>query len=138
MAYAAGRIFVPVVNLCMRGSATGYEALFRVDVAQRGTGALVALDAGSGRPLWTRRFRAPAFGCATVANDVVFAPTFDGRIHALAADTGRMLWQASARAGINACPAVAGDTLFVGAGTDYPDRLNAVYELSAFRLASGR
>jgi outer membrane protein assembly factor BamB len=138
MAYAGGRIFVPVVNLCMRGSATGYEKLYRVDVARRGRGALVALDAGSGRPLWTRRLRAPTFGCATVANDVVFAPTFDGRIYALATDTGRTLWQARARAGINACPAVAGDTLFVGAGAVYPDRLNAVYELRAFRLAPGR
>ena len=137
MAYAAGRLFVPVVNLCMRGSATGYESLYRVDVARRGRGALVALDAGSGRPLWTRHFGAPAFGCATVANNVVFAPTFDGRIYALATDTGRTLWRARARAGINACPAVAGDTLFVGAGAVYPDRLNAVYELSAYRLAHG-
>ena len=91
----------------------------------------------SGTPRWTKHFPAPAFGCATVANDVVFAPTYDGRIYALAAASGRVLWQATARSGINACPAVARDMLFVGAGTDYPDRLNAVYELSAFRLAPG-
>jgi outer membrane protein assembly factor BamB len=138
MAYAGGRLFVPVVNLCMRGSATGYERLYDVDVAGRGSGLLVALDAASGRPLWTRRFPAPTFGCATVANDVVFAPTFDGRVYALAADSGRTLWQTRARAGINACPAIDGDTLLVGAGTDYPDLLNPVYELIAFRLSLGR
>jgi outer membrane protein assembly factor BamB len=137
MAYDGERLFVPVVDLCMRGSATGYEDLFRVDVAARGTGAVVALDAASGRRLWTKRFPAPAFGCTTVANDVVFVPTYDGRIYALEAGTGRLLWQATARSGINSCPAIAGDTLLVGAGTDYPDRLNAVYELSAFRLAPG-
>jgi len=137
MAYARGRLFVPVVDLCMRGSATGYESLFRVDIPRRGRGELVALDARTGRPLWTRRFPAPAFGCATVANDVVFAPTLDGRIYALATDSGRILWQATARAGINACPAVADGTLLVGAGTVYPDRLNPVYELIAYRLAGG-
>jgi outer membrane protein assembly factor BamB len=138
MAYAGGRVFVPVVNLCMKGSATGYENLYDVDVARRGRGGLVALDAATGRTLWTRHFPSPAFGCATVANDVVFAPTLDGRIYALAADTGRTLWQARARAGINACPAVAGDTLLVGAGTDYPDRLYPVYSLLAFRLPPSR
>jgi outer membrane protein assembly factor BamB len=137
MAYGGGRLFVPVVDLCMRGSATGYEDLFRVDVAARGTGEVVALDAASGRRLWTKRFPAPAFGCATVANDVVFVPTYDGRIYALETGSGRLLWQATARSGINSCPAIAGDTLLVGAGTDYPDRLNAVYELSAFRLPPG-
>src|SRR5205823_13676972 len=90
MAYAGGRLFVPVVDLCMRGSATGYESLFRVDIPRRGRGELVALDARTGRPLWTRRFPAPAFGCATVANDVVFAPTLDGRIYALATGSGRI------------------------------------------------
>jgi alcohol dehydrogenase (cytochrome c) len=134
MAYARGRLFVPVVDLCMRGSATGYESLFSVDVTGRGRGALVALDAATGRPVWTRRFGTPLFGCATVANDVVFVPTFDGRIYALSTADGRTLWQARARAGINACPAVDGDTLLVGAGTEYRGLLNSVYELVAYRL----
>jgi alcohol dehydrogenase (cytochrome c) len=137
MAYADERLFVPVVNLCMRGSATGYESLLNLDVAGRGRGALVALDARNGRRLWTRSLPAPLFGCATVANDVVFAPTLDGQVYALDAATGRTLWQALARAGINACPAVDGDTLLVGAGTVYPDRLNPVYSLLAYRLAPG-
>jgi len=133
MALAGGRLFVPVVDLCMEGSATGYESLARVDVAGRGTGEVVALDATGGRKLWSRSLPAPAFGCATAVNDVVVVPTFDGRVNVLAADTGRTLWQAQAPAGINACPAVAGDTLLVGAGTDYETRSSA-YELLAFRL----
>jgi outer membrane protein assembly factor BamB len=133
MAYAGGTLFVPVVNLCMKGSATGYESLYGVDVAKRGRGAVVALDAATGRALWTRRFPAAAFGCATVANDVVFVPTFDGRIYALAADSGRTLWQARAPAAINACPAIDGNTLIVGAGSRYRQRAGP-YELLAFRL----
>ena len=134
MAFAGGRLFVPVVNLCMRGSATGYESLALVDVAGRGRGALTALDARTGRPVWTRHFPAPTFGCATVANDVVFTATLDGHVYGLSTADGRVLWQARMRAGVNACPAVDGDQLLVGAGTDYPTLVNERYELVAFRL----
>ncbi len=136
MSLSDGRLFVPIVNLCMQGSATGYEDLYSVDVPGRGTGAVDALDTATGRVIWSRRFPAPAFGCTTVVNDVVVVPTFDGRIYALAADTGRTLWQTRAPSGINACPAIAGDTLLVGAGAHYPNR-SRVYELLAFRLPSG-
>ena len=115
MAYADGRVFVPVVDLCAAGSAIDRIEVDELDVS-RGKGRLVALDAGTGRILWQRRLPSPNFGCATVANDVVFTSTFDGTVFAFAADDGRQLWRARMRAGINACPAVAGDLLLVGAG----------------------
>ncbi len=115
MALAEGRLFVPVVNRCSRGSATGYEPLEDVD-PNDGTGLLVALEADDGSVAWQRRLRLPTFGCATVANDVVFTTTFDGAIHALDVDNGRTLWTGRTRAGINACPAVVGGTLVVAAG----------------------
>ena len=115
MAYADGRLFVPVVDLCGWGSATGRQELASVDPA-RGRGRLVALDAATGRALWVRRFPSPNFGCATVTNDVVVTSTFDGAVYALAANDGRILWHSRLRAGINACPAVVGDLLLVGAG----------------------
>ena len=88
----------------------------------------------SGRRLWTRKFPSPNFGCATVANDVVFTATYDGTIYGLSVEDGRTLWKAKARAGINACPAVAGRTLLVVAGTDHPAFESPVLELEAFRL----
>lgn len=115
MALAGGRLFVPVVNLCSLGSATGYEPLENVD-PNDGTGLLVALDPSDGSVAWQRRLPLPVFGCATVANDVVFTSTFDGTIHALHVEDGRTLWTGRTRAGINACPAVVGDTLVVAAG----------------------
>jgi outer membrane protein assembly factor BamB len=134
MAVADGRVFVPVVDLCMRGWATGYQSLYRVDV-EAGRGRVVALDAATGALLWERRLGSPVFGCATVANDVVFTATYDGRVLALAASDGRELWSARLRAGINACPAVAGDLLVVAAGVDTLERLpHPVPELVAFRL----
>lgn len=136
MASSDGRIFVPVVDLCSKGSATGFESLARLDPTA-GRGELVALDAATGRRLWTRRLPQPVFGCATVSRDVVFTSTFDGRIYAMAAGDGTTLWTARARAGINACPAVAGDLLLVGAGSPYPGLKHPVFELVAYGLPKG-
>jgi outer membrane protein assembly factor BamB len=131
MAYADGRLFVPVVDLCGWGSAVAQQKLTSVDPS-RGRGRLVALDAATGRTLWERRLPAPDFGCATVANDVVFTSTYDGSVYALAARDGKILWRARMRAGINACPAIVGDVLLVGAGIRRPN--GAAPELVAFGL----
>jgi outer membrane protein assembly factor BamB len=130
MAYADGRLFVPVVDLCMRGSATGYENLGRVDVSS-GRGELVALDAATGARIWTARLPQPVFGCATVAGNVVFTTTFDGRVYALGTADGRRLWSRRLRAGSNACPAVADGTLIVPAGLLL--KRGSVGEVVAFR-----
>ncbi len=131
MAYAEGRLFVPVVDLCGWGSAVAQQKLTSVDPS-RGRGRLVALDAATGRTLWQQRLPSPNFGCATVANDVVFTSTYDGRLYALSARDGTILWRASMRAGMNACPAVAGDLFLVGAGVRRST--GSVTELVAFGL----
>jgi glucose dehydrogenase len=133
MAYAAGRLFVPVVELCTRESAVRSFPAFQRP-PEGGKGVLYALDAASGRTLWTRRLGSPLFGCATVANDVVFAPTYDGRIRAFSARDGEPLWEARARAGINACPAVAGDLLLVPAGAPHRDLPDGEAELVAYAV----
>ena len=132
MAIAGGRLFVPVVDLCMRGSSVGYEPLERVNVSRRGTGELVALDAATGAKSWTLRLPKPDFGCATVADGVVFTSTFDGKVYGVDARDGRVLWRASLRAGVNACPALASDWLLVGAGL--PTGPGARLELTAFTV----
>jgi alcohol dehydrogenase (cytochrome c) len=119
MAFAAGRLFVPVVDLCGWGKATGRQPLKDVDAA-RGRGRLVALDGKSGGIVWQRRFPSPNFGCAAVANDVVFTSTYDGTLLGLAAHDGRVVWRARMRAGVNACPAVVGDLVLFGAGVRRP------------------
>jgi alcohol dehydrogenase (cytochrome c) len=112
MALAAGRLFVPWVDLATRTSATSSNG---TDPLEDGRGGLMALAAGSGRVLWQRSLPSMAFGAATVANDVVFTSTYDGTVYAFATATGRQLWSAKARAGINAFPAIAGNMLLVGA-----------------------
>lgn len=115
MAYAHGTVFVPVVDLCMRGSAHGYVPLAHVDV-RRGRGELVALDATTGRQIWRLRLPEPDFGCATVTGGVVFTSSFGGTLIGVDAHNGRRLVARQLPAGINACPAVAGDKLVLAAG----------------------
>jgi outer membrane protein assembly factor BamB len=131
MAYADGRLFVPVVDLCGHGSATSRQQVttLRPDL---GRGRLVALDAAGGRVLWERRLPSPDFGCATVSNDVVFTSTFDGTLYGFAARDGRVLWRARMQAGVNACPAVVGDLVLFGAGIPRPG--GRAPELVAFGL----
>ena len=130
MSYARGRLFVPVVERCMRESAVHPAA--PADL-RRGDGVVTALAARSGRKLWTHRLGAAATGCTTVAGDVVFAPTLAGNVDALRAQDGRLLWRMWMRAGVNGCPAVADGVLVVGAGA--PLRGGpATPELVAFEL----
>ncbi len=131
MAYADGRVFVPVVDLCGSGSATAGQPVTDLDPAS-GKGRLVALGAATGRVLWEKRLPSPDFGCATVANDVVFTSTYDGTVYGLAASDGRVVWRARLRAGVNACPAVVGDLVLFGAGIRR--RGGALPELVAFGL----
>jgi alcohol dehydrogenase (cytochrome c) len=134
MAYADKRLFVPVVDLCGRGSATTRQEYTSVDPSQ-GTGRLVALDAANGRILWQRRLPSVNFGCAAVANDVVFTSTYDGTAYAFAAADGKPVWRARLPAGSNACPAVLGDLVLFGAGIP---RAGGTTQLVAYGLSGAR
>jgi outer membrane protein assembly factor BamB len=130
MAYAEGKLYLPIVDLCMKGGAYGYESFAHVDVAGRGKGEFVAVDASTGKHVWTRRLAQPDFGCATVADGVVFTATFDGTVYAFDTRDGSTLWRGRTRAWLNSCPAVAGHTLLVGAGVS---KRGGVLELEALR-----
>jgi len=137
MAYADGRVFVPVVELCMLESSVT-TALVLQRPPEEGTGVVTALVAATGQPAWTRTLRSAPMGCATVSEDVVFVPTLDGRITALSTESGEILWSARALAGINGCPTVAGDTLLVPAGAPHRDFARPVAQLIAYRLPSAK
>ena len=115
LALSAGRVFVPVVDLCGWGSAVARQQVASVDPV-KGTGRLVALDAATGVVAWERRLPSPNFGCATVSEDVVVTSTYAGIAYAFATGDGRPLWRERLPAGVNACPAVVGDMLLFGAG----------------------
>ena len=78
MAFADDRVFVPVVDLCVPESAVTTTTLDKVDpgagAKARSSRSTRRRAGGSGRGA-SRRAN---FGCATVANDVVFTSTYDG------------------------------------------------------------
>ena len=115
MAYAEGTLFVPVVDLCMRGSAYGYEPLEKVDSQRPGEERARLVALWTRRPekkhIWTQRLPQPSFSCATVADGVVFTATFDGTIYAFDTRNGKTLWTTNrSRAELNACPKLSGRT----------------------------
>jgi alcohol dehydrogenase (cytochrome c) len=131
MAYAAGRLFVTVVEFCSQESAVTSKSAFARSPAQA-KGTVYALDAGSGKTVWQSPLGSAPFGCATVARDAVIVPTYDGRVTAFAAADGRTLWRAQLRAGNNSCPAVGKDVLVIGAGAKLPSIANPVTEVVAY------
>ena len=131
MAYARGRLFVPVVELCSRESAVTSPSAFARPPSE-GKGSVYALDAATGKTAWQRHLRSAPFGCATVARDAVIVPTYDGRVTAFAAADGRTLWQTQLRAGNNSCPAVGKDVLIVAAGAKHPSIAHPVTEVVAY------
>jgi outer membrane protein assembly factor BamB len=133
MAYAGGRLFVPVVELCSRESAVTSKSAFARSPAQ-GKGTVYALAATTGTTVWQRQLGSAPFGCATVVRDAVIVPTYDGRVIAFAAADGRTLWHTQLRAGNNSCPAVGGDVLVIAAGAKHPRFAQPVTEVVAYSL----
>ncbi|MGH2935776.1 MAG: PQQ-binding-like beta-propeller repeat protein [Gaiellaceae bacterium] len=113
MAAARGVVYVPRIDLCFKGSATG---LVRGGPVPPAGGGLAAVDAATGAVLWKHTFKTLDAGAATIADDVVFTSTYDGTIYAFSARTGATLWKTKAPAGINSFPALTRTMLIVGAG----------------------
>jgi polyvinyl alcohol dehydrogenase (cytochrome) len=87
------------------------------------SGSFAALDAATGAILW--QVPDPSDGidpaAVTVANGVVYAGSFTGRMFALDAATGDILWQFQGQGPCAAGPAVVGGVVYWGNG--YPNRL---------------
>ena len=112
MAASGNLVFVPWVDLCFNATATGIKSAN----LNGGTGGLAAIDSATGKIVWQNHLPSPAYGAATVANDVVFTSTLSGKIYAFDTKTGKALWTTTAPAGINSFPAVTKDMLIIGAG----------------------
>jgi outer membrane protein assembly factor BamB len=105
-------VFVPVINGPL-------EITSQTERQEPGplNGELVALDVKTGALKWKHEFStAPPFGFTTVANDLVFSTTYEGKVQAFETSSGRLTWQESLPAGTNAGVAVAEDMMVVGAG----------------------
>jgi polyvinyl alcohol dehydrogenase (cytochrome) len=81
-------------------------------------GAWSALDVATGKILWQTAdpAKAIAMGSVSVANGVVYVPSFSGDMHALEAATGRILWTFASGGSVLDGPAVADGTVYWGSG----------------------
>ena len=135
MAYADGRVFVPVVELCMQESAVE-TARVAQRPAEEGTGVIAALDAAKREAAVDAE---PSVRAVRLRHGGVrrglHADLRRLDLCALGRDAGAILWKDRARAGINGCPSVAGDTLLVPAGAPHTDFAAPVPQLIAYRLA---
>jgi outer membrane protein assembly factor BamB len=114
MAYADGIIYVAVGNMYIDVTPSTYTP---GDISQT-SGEMVAIDAGTGKILWDKKFPALDIGAATVVNDLVFTGTLDGKIYALKRDTGDIVRTLEGAPGINGWAAVSKDTIVMLGGSN--------------------
>ncbi len=114
MAYSDGVVYVPVVDMTVEYTPSGF--VIKSFNLGAGRGELVAVEAATGKILWTKKFDSLNVGAATVVNDLVFTSTFNGKIYAFNKKTGQQVWTYQAPGGINGWPAVAGDTILFPVG----------------------
>ncbi|MDE2406110.1 MAG: PQQ-binding-like beta-propeller repeat protein [Sphingomonadales bacterium] len=99
-----------------------------------GFGEVAAVDAQTGKTLWSQHPAGPMRGSPTLAFGSVFAMTQNNEIHALSATDGTELWQESGSLGEQgvfgvAAPAAGQGTVIAGYSTG---------ELIAYRYENGR
>jgi outer membrane protein assembly factor BamB len=107
MALAGGTIYVPVVNLSATFK-TRAQGIATQGSLKTATGEMVAVSLATGKVLWDRKLPTPAFGDATVTNDLVFTTTYNGKVIALSRSNGAIVWQKQLPAGTNAPVSVNG------------------------------
>ncbi len=135
MAYEDGVVYAAIANLSTTlsdldvnyGGATGTFDF------EGNTGEMVAIEARTGRVLWTTTLPAMALGAATVSGDLVFTTTFDGMLVALSKEDGSIVWQDQLPAATNAPLTIAGDTLITAAS--YPQEPGVAPKIVAYRLS---
>jgi outer membrane protein assembly factor BamB len=99
-----------------------------------GFGSVVALNTGSGKPVWTKPLGVPIRSSPTVANGKVFVVNTESELFALSAKDGTQLWTGrglpeGASILSNVSPAVSGNMLVVSYASG---------ELTAFDIATGQ
>jgi len=130
MAEADGVVYAPIVNI-----PTGFKTQNTPELQlTKGTGEMVALNVGDGSVKWKHDFATPAYGAATISNDLVFTTTFDGKVTALDRDTGEVVWEQQLPAGTNATVAIVGDTLVTAAS--FPQSAGQRPVIIAFRIGA--
>lgn len=130
MAVADGVVYAPIVNVPTRFKT---QEDFELQLP-KGTGEMVALNVADGSVKWKRDLAQPAYGAATVSNDLVFTTTFEGKVIALDRESGTVVWEQQMPAGTNATVAIVGNTLITAAS--FPQSKGQRAQIIAYRLGA--
>jgi len=130
MATADDVVYAPIVNI---PTVFKTQEKFDLQIA-KGTGEMVALNISDGSVKWKHDLAQPAYGAATVSNDLVFTTTFEGKLIALNRDDGTVIWEQQMPAGTNATVAIVGDTLVTAAS--FPQTKDQRPAIVAYRLGA--
>jgi len=105
------RIYVAITN-------AGHLNYTLIDGTTVTSGAWSALDPKTGRILWQTPDPVGAMdmGAVSVANGVLYAPSFSGNMHALNAATGKLLWTFASGGSVIDGPSIVDGLVFWGSG----------------------
>jgi polyvinyl alcohol dehydrogenase (cytochrome) len=105
------RIYVAITN-------SAHKSYRLIDGTTITWGAWSALDISTGRILWQTADPAQALdmGSVSVANSVVYAPSFSGNMHALDAASGKVLWTFASGGSVLDGPSIVDGTIYWGSG----------------------
>jgi outer membrane protein assembly factor BamB len=130
MATADGIVYAPIVNL-----PTVFKSETEFDLQiPKGTGAMTALEVSDGSVEWNRELPQPAYGAATISNDLVFTTTFEGKLLAISREDGSIVWEEQMPAGTNSTLAIVGNTLVTAAS--FPQSKDQRPVIIAYRLGA--
>lgn len=93
-----------------------------VGVVDGKAGALIALDAVTGKPAWKAKL-GPVFSSPALAGERVIVGSDDGSVHAFDKQTGALAWSHALGAKVRATPVVAGEVVIVA---DFAGRVAAL------------
>jgi glucose dehydrogenase/mono/diheme cytochrome c family protein len=135
MALAGGAVYVAANNLCTKEVNPKTPSIAqKVGGFPTGTGNFEALNLSTGKVMWNTKLPSSPYGAATVANDLVFTTTFNGKLIAMDTKTGKIVWQQQLTAGTNAPVAIDGDNLVTAAS--FPSGKGQTPEIVAYSLSA--
>jgi polyvinyl alcohol dehydrogenase (cytochrome) len=105
------RIYVAITN-------SGHKPYPLLDGSTITSGAWSALDVKTGKILWQTADpnQALDMGSVSVANGVLYAPSYSGNMHGLDAATGRILWSFQSGGSVLDGPSIVDGTVYWGSG----------------------
>jgi outer membrane protein assembly factor BamB len=136
MAFADNTIYVATMNLPIQ-----FTAADQVDNGPPGKdisegGDVVAVNASTGAIEWSTKVDGLPDGDATVSNNLVFAPLFEGKLIALNRTTGAIVFTQQLPKTDNSPIAIAGNTIIVPDGGPKDKTLSGKSQIIAYAVPS--